>query len=71
MFHANGLPLRHLLAKLDGNPDGPQSFAGPIGKVLASCENLAIVNFEQTANFKFYIEPSDLSTDQMYLYEIR
>ena len=50
MFHANQLPLRHLLAKLDGKAVGSQSFAEPLGKLLASCENLAIVKFEQTAN---------------------
>ena len=70
MFHSNELPLRHVLVRLDGKTVGPRSFAGPIGKLLASCENLAIVKFEPTANFNLDIEPSDLSTDQMYLYEI-
>ena len=65
IFHANELPLRHLLAKLDGKTIGPQSLAGPICKLLASCENLAIVKFEPTANSNLNIEPSDLSTDQM------
>ena len=67
MFHANELPLRHLLAKLDDKTVGPRSFARPIGKLLASCENLAIVKLEPTANFNLDIDPS---TDQMYLYEI-
>ena len=67
--HANELSLRHLLAKLDGKTVGLRSFAGLVGKLLASCENLAIVRFEPTANFILDIEPSDLSTDQTYLYE--
>ena len=48
----------------------PQSFSGKIGKLLALCENLPIVKFESNANFSLDIEPSDLSTDKMYLYEI-
>ena len=70
MFHANELPLRHLFAKFYGKTVGPRSIAGPIGKLLASCGNYAIVKFEPTANFNLDIEPSDLRTDQMYLYEI-
>ena len=64
MFHANELPLGHILAKLDGKTVGPRSYAW-----LATCENLSIVKFEPTANLKLDIEPSDLSTDQMSLYE--
>ena len=70
MFHANELPLRHLLAKLDDKTVGPRNFAGPNGKLLASCENLAVVKFETTANFNLHFELSDLSTNQMYLYGI-
>ena len=64
MFHANEI------AKLDGKTVGPWSFAGPIGKLLASCENKAIVNFEPTYNFNLKIGPSDLITYQMQSYEI-
>ena len=70
MFHANVLLLHHLLAKLDGKTIDPRSFAGPIGKLLASCEKLVILKFEPIANFNMDIKPSELSTDQMYLYEI-
>ena len=69
MFHVKELPLRHL-SKLDGKTVGPWSYSGSFGKLLVSCVNLAIGNFEQTANFNLDIETSDLSTDQMFLYEI-
>ena len=36
---------------------------------LALYENLPIVKFEPNANFNLDIEPSDVSTDKMYLYE--
>ena len=51
MLHANELPLRHLLAKIDGETIGPQAFSGPNGKLLASCRNLPIVNLEPTGEF--------------------
>ena len=70
MFRANEMPLRPLHAKLEGKTARPRSFAGPIGKLLDSCKNLAIMKFKPTANFNLHIEPSDLSTDQMYLYEV-
>ena len=57
MFHEIGLPLRHLLAKLDGKTFGPRSFIGPIGKLFASCETLAIVKFEPTVNLILTLNP--------------
>ena len=68
MFHAYEQPLRHL-AKNYGKIVGARGFSGPTGKLLDSCESLAIVNFGQIANFNLDTEPSDLSEDQMYLYE--
>ena len=65
MFHANELSLCHL-AKFYGKIIGPRSFARPNSKLLASCENWAIVKFEPTADFNLDIEPSYLSTDRMY-----
>ena len=67
MFHENDQPLRHLHAKLDGKIVNPRSFAGPVGKLLASCENLAIVKFEPTSIFNLGIEPSDLSTANVFI----
>ena len=45
--HANELPLRHLVEKLDGKTSGPHGFTGPIGKLLNNYENLPIVAFEK------------------------
>ena len=70
MFHANELPLRHLLAKINGRTVVPRNFSEPIGKVLVSCENLAVERFEITVNFNLDFEPSDLNTDRKGLYEI-
>ena len=44
-FHANELPLRHLVQHLDGTTTGPRGFQGPIGKALGNCEKLHFVNF--------------------------
>ena len=35
LLHANELPLRHLLIKLDGVTSGPKLFSGPIGSLLS------------------------------------
>jgi hypothetical protein len=71
LLHANELPLRHLLQKLDGATSGPKAFAGPIGKALTGCEDLPPVEFQPIA---FDNCPSfdavDLSNDQQYLYDM-
>jgi len=46
MFHFNELPLRHLLAHLDGTTAGPNAFTGTLGKALPSCQSLDIVSFK-------------------------
>ena len=56
MFRAIELSLRHFLAKIDGKTVGPRGFSGSTGKLLASCEILAIVKFEPTADFNLDIE---------------
>lgn len=71
LFHANELPLRHLLQKLDGPSTGPSGYSGTIGKALETCENLPVVSFNpiQSGNFPVLV-PDDLSTDQKYLWDI-
>lgn len=72
LLHANELPLRHLFEHLDGKTTGPRSFTGVIGKALKGCENLPVVQFTSIACELPEISKSrsDLSTDQLYLYEI-
>ena len=41
LLHANELPLRHLIEKLDG----PNVFSGPIGSSLTGCEELPIIKY--------------------------
>ena len=61
-LHGNELPFRHLFEKLDGKT------TDPIGKSLASCENLPIVKFDavETQNIPI-VNSTDLSSDQKYL----
>lgn len=71
-LHANELLLRHLFQYLDGTTTGPKSFIGPIGQGLKNCEKLPI---QQFALLECHLpnitkHPSDLSTDQLYLFEI-
>ncbi|CAG4960190.1 unnamed protein product [Parnassius apollo] len=72
LLHTNELPLRHLFEHLDGKTTGPRSFTGVIGKALKGCENLPVVQFTPIACKLPDISKSrsDLSTDQLYLYEI-
>lgn len=72
LLHANELPLRHLFEHLDGKTTGPRSFTGVIGEALKDCENLPVVQFTPIACELPEITKSrsDLSTDQLYLYEI-
>jgi hypothetical protein len=70
MLHANELPLRHLVAGIDGKTSGSRGFTGPIGKQLSTCENLPVVKFASIAGNLEPVDVSDLSSDQRYLYEM-
>ena len=70
LLHMNELPLRHLLIHLDGTTHGPNSFSGPIGKLLKNVD-LPIVSFQPIeGNLLSNIDADDLSTDQRYLHEM-
>ena len=71
LLHANELPLRHLIQKLDGAGKGPEMFSGVIGKSLKTCEQLPVVQFTavELENCPD-IDGADLSTDQQYLYNM-
>ncbi|CAH0560405.1 unnamed protein product [Brassicogethes aeneus] len=68
LLHANELPLRHLLQKMDGHTKGPYNYSGPIGTLLNDCEKAPIVKFIAINNDLPEIDIKDLSTDQQYLY---
>uniref|UniRef100_A0A6P7GJ66 Uncharacterized protein LOC114338834 n=1 Tax=Diabrotica virgifera virgifera TaxID=50390 RepID=A0A6P7GJ66_DIAVI len=70
LLHANELPLRHLLQHFDGQTKGPNSFSGPIGLLLASCETKPIQKFESIDIVLPEVDKNSLSTDQRYLYQI-
>ena len=71
MLHGNELPLRHILATIDGKTSGPKCFNGPIGKQLQDCEKLSVVNFLPVPlDLGHEVNLHDLSTDQKYLLEI-
>ena len=67
LLHANELPLRHLIIKLDGKTTGPNGFSGPIGKSLTNCEDLEVVSFDPVESEEITLSESDLSNDQNYL----
>lgn len=70
LLHANELPLRHLMQHLDGKTSGPRGYSGNIGKLLETCENLPLVDFEKIEVNLPVVDLKTLSTDQKYLYEI-
>ena len=71
LFHANELPLRHLLIAIDGVTHGPRAFSGPIGKALENCHELHVINYQPIySNLPKISDPKDLSTDQQLLYEL-
>jgi hypothetical protein len=75
-LHLNELPLRHLIADLDGKTNSDHSFSGPIGKALANVVNLEInPRFQAIKVGCSLIELKqevidDLSTDQLYGYRM-
>src|SRR6218665_2924559 len=70
MMHANELPLRHLINKLDGVTQGPKEFWGIIGRVLMTCELLPVVKFEPIILKNCPNLDVEVSTDQQHLYEM-
>lgn len=70
LLHLNELPLRKVMAYLDGPTTGPYSFSGPIGKQLVSCHDLHVASFRKIECELSNIDATELSTDQKYLYEI-
>jgi hypothetical protein len=70
-LHANELLLRHFLQHIDGGKTtGPNTYSGPIGKQLETCEQLNIVDFHAIETKIPEITCNDLSTDQKYLLDI-
>lgn len=75
LLHANELPLKTLILKLDGETTGSSSFSGPIGKAIEKILRPTIVDFEKfKSSTKLEALPVDvykkLSNDQKYLYQI-
>ena len=70
LLHANELPLRHLMGKLDGKTSGPKGFSGDIGKSLDGCERKEVVEYETIPSDLPDVNREDLSTDQKYMYDI-
>ncbi len=74
MLHLNELPLKHIFEHFDGTTSGPASFTGQIGKEISKdLRLLTVINFQpiegQVENLPESIL-SELSTDQLYLYNI-
>jgi hypothetical protein len=75
-LHLNELPLRHLMADLDGPTTSDTGFSGPVGKALAGATELPVKkSFKKiTIGSDLIALPEDvrkdLSTDQKYGYDI-
>lgn len=73
LLHFNELPFRALFEHIDGVSKSPNTFSGDIGKLLPDCEKLPVVKFESFPLCQLpaeVINPTQLSTDQAYLYKI-
>lgn len=70
LLHFNELPFRALFHHIDGRTEGPNSFTGPIGKHLKSCETLPVACFEKIDFTVPNVDIEDLSPDQKYLLKI-
>lgn len=66
LLHLNELPLRKIMAALDG----PSTFSGTIGKKILSCQNLEVINFVAIESDLPDVDLKELRTDQKYLYKI-
>lgn len=71
LLHCMELLLRHMMEIVDGPTNGPRAFKGPVGKELPSCTQTTVVEFEPIpTDLSGDLDPSDLSTDQQYLWRI-
>ncbi|GBO03665.1 hypothetical protein AVEN_214750-1, partial [Araneus ventricosus] len=67
LLHFNELTLRHLFER---KSSGPSSFTGDIGRNLKACEKLPLVAFNSIECDLAGIDPTNLSCDQKYLFDI-
>lgn len=75
LLHANELPLKNLILKLDGKTTSKSTFSGPIGKAIEQICTSKVVDFLPFKDSKNLEEFPDivykkLSNDQKYLYRI-
>lgn len=74
LLHANELPLKNLIQKLDGNTTSGKTLSGPIGKAIMNIVNPPIVRFKTFNDATLLTMPNDvykkLSNDQKYLFRI-
>ena len=63
LLHLNELLLRKVMVYLHGPTSGPSS-SGPIGKCLANCQDLTVVNYNKIYSTFLDVDFKDLSTNQ-------
>ena len=76
LLHQNELPFRHLFEKIDGKAVGPETFTGPVGKLISGKDGLILKPLEESISFEpvsgkvpiidYELENNDLK----YLYKI-
>lgn len=71
-LHGIELVLRHLFEHFDGKKTGPVSFSGLISKLLVTCQDQPVVQFNPVSleDSLSEIDTKTLSKDQHYLLEM-
>lgn len=74
LLHFNELPFRSLFEHIDGVSKSPNTFSGPIGVLLPHCEDKPVVRYAHapfpSCQLPDVPDPTELSSDQSYLYKI-
>lgn len=74
LLHANELPLKNLICKLDGPTTSAKTLSGPIGKKIMNIANANIVRYQKFDGAALLTLPDQvykkLSNDQKYLFRI-
>lgn len=74
LLHANELPLKNLIQKLDGRTTSGKTLSGPIGKAILNIVNPPLVCFKKFNETPLLAMPDivykTLSNDQKYLFRI-
>ena len=74
-LHTNELPIKHLMAELDGKTTSNNAFSGPVGKIVDKVTNFRVRDSISKLNVKIELIElreviKSISHNQKYLYDI-